>query len=254
MIKKKNIPFILSILGSMGVIATAVLAVNATPKAIEKIKKDSLINHDGDPNAYTKIEAIKSAWSFYILPTVIGVSTITCIFGATILNNKIQKSLIGVYMLTNESFKKYKEKLKELYGEEANNKIIDELVKEQSKDVYISCPGITSAYSTNFDNSNEERHLFYDEFSKRYFESTFNQVIQAEYHFNRNWSFYGQGMINDFYNFLGIEPVEVGDDLGWYMEDGLMWVDFNHHKTVMDDGLEVYTIEFVFEPRLADDY
>ena len=79
-------------------------------------------------------------------------------------------------------------------------------------------------------------------------------MIQAEYYFNRNWSFYGQGTINDFYNFLGIDPIKSGNDLGWYMEDGLMWVDFNHHKTVMDDGLEVYTIEFVFEPRLADNY
>lgn len=37
--------------------------------------------------------------------------------------------------------------------------------------------------------------------------------------------------------------------LGWAPKDeGEYWIDFNHRKTVMDDGLEVYIIEMPFEP------
>lgn len=45
-----------------------------------------------------------------------------------------------------------------------------------------------------------------------------------------------------------------GDELSWFPEDGINWVDFNHHKTVLDDGLEIYVIEFVFTPRLATEF
>lgn len=60
---RKASPTILSGLGAAGVIATSVLAVRATPKALRKIRADSKTNHDGDPEAYSKLEAVKSAWS-----------------------------------------------------------------------------------------------------------------------------------------------------------------------------------------------
>ena len=63
---KRGSPTILTCLGVAGLVATTVSAVVATPKAIEKIRKDSLINHDGDPCGYSKTEAIKSAWVYYI--------------------------------------------------------------------------------------------------------------------------------------------------------------------------------------------
>ena len=36
------------------------------------------------------------------------------------------------------------------------------------------------------------------------------------------------------------------------MEDeSTMWIDFNHRKITMDDGLECYAIEMVPEPSVA---
>ena len=58
---RKASPTILSGLGAAGVIVTSVLAVRATPKALRKIRADSKVNHDGDPEAYSKLEAVRSA-------------------------------------------------------------------------------------------------------------------------------------------------------------------------------------------------
>lgn len=46
-----------------------------------------------------------------------------------------------------------------------------------------------------------------------------------------------------------------GDELGWnwIYSDGLAWIDFNHHKTILEDGLEVYVIDFVYSPQLETD-
>lgn len=57
-----------------------------------------------------------------------------------------------------------------------------------------------------------------------------------------------------FMNYSVWTALMGGDELSWFPEDGINWVDFNHHKTVLDDGLEIYVIEFVFTPRLATEF
>ena len=73
--------------------------------------------------------------------------------------------------------------------------------------------------------------------------------MAAEYHLNRNYILRGYAYLNEFYVFLGIEETDYGSVLGWAPnDDGMYWIDFNHSKTVLDDGLEVYIIEMPFEP------
>ena len=106
---KQNNSTILSVMGSGGVIVTTILAIRATPKACELIKADSRFNHDGDPYAYTKLEAIQSAWKCYIPTAVVGLSTIACIFGANALNKRQQAAITSAYMLLDNTYKQYKD-------------------------------------------------------------------------------------------------------------------------------------------------
>ena len=119
---KKASPTILTCIGAVGVVATAVLAVKATPKALEMVRADSRKNHDGDPHAATKVEVVKSCWKCYIPAAVTGAATIACIFGANTLNRRQQASLASAYALVNRSFMEYKNKVKELYGQETDRK------------------------------------------------------------------------------------------------------------------------------------
>lgn len=104
---RKASPTILSGLGAAGVIVTSVLAVRATPKALRKIRADSKTNHDGDPEAYSKLEAVKSAWVCYIPAAISGTATIFCIFGANVLNKRQQAALTSAYALLNDSYNNY---------------------------------------------------------------------------------------------------------------------------------------------------
>ena len=179
---KKASPTILTCIGAAGVVATAVLAVKATPKADSLIKADSRRNHDGDPYAATKLEAVKSCWKCYIPAAATGVATIICIFGANTLNKKQQASLASAYALVNRSYSDYKHKLKELYGEDAHKKIMESIAAEKSSMPPITATGGFSNSSLEFEDANEEQRLFYDSFSKRYFQATISQVLQAEYY------------------------------------------------------------------------
>jgi hypothetical protein len=250
---KQALPTILTFVSAAGLIGTTVLAVKATPKAVEKIKADSRQKHDGDPYAYTKVEAVKSAWKYYIPATVVGTSTLVCIFGTNVLNNHSQASIASAYALINESYRDYKNKVKEIYGEEAHQNIINSIMAEKTEEMYISAGNFCGKTSLSFDERNpEDIRTFYDSFSKRYFECTVAQVLEAEYHLNRNWVLGADICINDFYDFLGLSTIEGGDELRWFWSDGMGWIDFDHHKTVLDDGMEIYVIDLDWLPRLEN--
>lgn len=232
---KRNASTILTCVGSAGVIATSVLAVKATPKALrileeaEKEKGEKL----------TKTEVVINAGPVYIPSVLVGASTIACIFGANILNKRQQAALMSAYALLDNSFKEYKNKVNELYGEDADTNVRSEIVKDK--------------YRANPANVNANKQLFYDEYSQRYFESTTEDVLRAEYELNRLLSIDYGVFLNEFYELLGLEPVDYGDFLGWstyYLCDMQWnsWVEFEHTKVVLDDGLECTIISIGIEP------
>lgn len=96
--------------------------------------------------------------------------------------------------------------------------------------------------------------MFYDAFSKRYFEKTIEQVLNAEYYINRNCILKGEVTVNEFYDFLGLKHIDGGDDLIWFPCDAYLWIDFNHRKVQLEDGLQCYIIEMMFEPMLEEEY
>lgn len=250
---RKYSPVALSCVASVGVVVTAVVAVKATPKAVVLIHEDSRKRHDGDPYAYTKKEAVAAAWKCYIPAVALGVSAIACIIGANALNRRQQVALTSAYAFVQNSYKEYKDRLKELYGEETHNAIMDSIIKEKCKDISISASGGWYASSLDFGEGtkHEVRRIFYDSFSQRYFESTIERVIQAEYHLNRNFMFAGAIPLNDFYEFLGLEKIDLGDVVGWSSVNGdIYWIDFDHRRITLKDDVEIYVIEMVFEPTV----
>jgi len=243
---KQASPTILTCVSVIGVVVTSVMAVKATPKAVDLIRADSRRNHDGDPYAYTKLEAVKSCWQCYITAGIVGLSTISCIFGVNVLNKRNQASLVSAYALLNQSYQQYREAAKSVYGEDADSKI----KVQMAKNVYISADGY-SLYSKDLD-PESERILCYDLYSQRYFITTMASVLNAQYHLNRNLSLRGDVSVNEFYEFLGIDKIDCGDEIGWsmdeLMEDGIMWLDFENNHVEMDDGMECCVISTLWDP------
>lgn len=227
--------------------ATSVVTAKAAVKAhdiLEKAKEEK-------GSDLTRSEAVLVTAKVYIPPVLIGASTIACIFGASILSKRQQASLASAYALVSTSYSEYKSKLKEMYGEEAHQAIVDAIAAEKAKDVHISSELLSTNCSLELEEDSSEARLFYDEYSGRYFEATIEQVMSAEYHLNRNYVLRGYTVLNELYDFLGLEPTEYGSTVGWsvFNGDDIQWIDFNHHKTVINDDLECYVIEMPYCPR-----
>jgi hypothetical protein len=78
-------------------------------------------------------------------------------------------------------------------------------------------------------------------------------VIRAEYEINKKMTLWGGANLNEFYDHLGIPPVDYGEEMGWSHEFLMQsiwskWLEFEHTKVEMDDGLECYIISFGHEP------
>ena len=244
---KKNSATILTVAAAAGVIATSILSAKAA------IKASRVLAHKEEEKGekLTFEETISAVWTIYIPPVVSGMSTIACVFGANILNQRLQASLASAYALIDNSYKEYKAKLKELYGEEAHNNIVDAIAAEKCDEVHISAGGLTSAYTQEIESDAEPR-LFYDEYSGRYFETTIDKVLLAEYHLNRNYILRGFARLNEFYEFLGLESTDYGETVGWDICGEIYWIDFNHRKAFIgddNDGFECYIIEMPYYPR-----
>lgn len=242
---KRHGSMILTIAGGVGVIATSIAAVKATPKALKQI--DILKEEKGDD--LTKTEIVKAVWKPYIPAALIGLGTITCVFGANVLSKRHQAALVSAYAILDSSYKDYRRKLKELYGEEAHEKIVEAIAIEKAEDMYIRGSYMCGTCDLTSDKSCSDPVTFYDEYSGRFFESTIEQVIQAEYHLNRNYILRGYSFLNEFYEFLGIEETDYGSVLGWTpTDDGEYWIEFHHVKSIGKDGMEFYRIKMPFEP------
>ena len=152
---------ILTCLGAVGVVATTIVTAKSTPKAIilleqaEREKGESL----------TKLEKVKVAGPAYIPSIVLGLSTVACIVGANILNEKTQASLASAYALLDSSYREYRKKVDELYGENAD----DQVKVELAKDSYEERPAMIIP---------EGEHLFYDFTTLGYFTSTIDKVLE----------------------------------------------------------------------------
>lgn len=232
---RRNASTILTCVGGAGVVVTSVMAVRATPKALRLLEESK--QEKGEE--LTKLESVRVAGPAYIPSILAGMSTIACIFGANILNQRQQAALMSAYALLDNSYKEYKNKVVELYGEESDKEVRAEIAKDKFEGVEIS--------------GEPDKQLFFDEFSGRYFETTLADVLKAEYELNRHLTEWGSAYLNDYYDLIGLPNTDYGDHLGWnacgmYEMYWSQWLDFDHQKVILDDGLECTIISFYQEP------
>jgi hypothetical protein len=244
---KRASPTILTCISAVGVVGTAVLAIRATAKATKLLEEAT----DEKGEELTKLEVVKVAGPTYIPTVVIGASTITCIVGSNLLNQRQQASLASAYAMLNQSYGRYRKAAKEVYGKDADAKINAKV----AEDVYISGQNIVNSgiiYSPEW-NSKSDQILFYDMVGQGgYFWSTIPAVLNAMYHVNRNLACIGAVTVNDYRKFIGIEETIDGDEQGWDMdlvsEEGCLWLDFENCFTKLDDGMECCVISTNISP------
>lgn len=166
MIKRSHVSTLLTCIGAIGVVATSIMAVKATPKATKLLE----VSEEEKGEKLTKMEMVKIAGPAYIPAAVVGVSTIACIFGANILTRHSQASLASAYALLDRSYKEYRNKVNELYGEEADDEVRTKVANDYY-DEYEDCDEM------DIDEENDDMKLFFNYNTLEMFRAPMSKVI-----------------------------------------------------------------------------
>lgn len=234
---KKNAPGILTGLGIVAGIGATVFAIKATPKALELIeeKKDEL-----QVDKLTPMETIKTVWKCYIPTVLSSVTSTACLIGASSVNARRNAALATAYSLSRTALTEYKDKVIETVGEKKEKAIRDEVAKEKIErnpvsghEVIITEKGPT---------------LCYDGVFGRYFKSDIDTLKRAMNEMNRQMVCGDMYVsLNEFYDEIGLSHIEIGDRLGWNVDDGTIELEFS--SQLAEDGTPCLVVGYNVSPK-----
>ena len=231
----KHSPEILTGLGIAGMVTSTVLAVKATPKALQLID-DALESSDEE---LTKLDIVKVAWKPYVPAVITCAASTVCLIGASSVNLKRNAALTAAYELSRNALVDYKNAVVETIGEKKAQEVSGKVAKKHidehpviEQEIFLTEQGST---------------LCYDVISGRYFKSDIEKIKRAENHLNKQLMDENYISLNDFYYELGLPCTKIGNELGWNSNDGLIDLTFNSQLT--EDGRPCLVVDYCIAPR-----
>lgn len=218
---QRESPMILTVLGVSGLFSTTIMAVKATPKAVQIIwneENDRLVEGDRFAEPLSFIDKVKLVWPCYIPTGISLLATTACIIGVNSIHVRRNAALVTLYSLSEASLKEYQRKVVELVGSNKNKKVLEEIAQDKLDNDPVEGKEVIMVGKGDV--------LFYDSFSARYFRSDMETVRQCQNDFNYDMLHEMYKPINEFYDALGLERIETGKDMGWNVDDGYLDIRF----------------------------
>ena len=258
---KKHSPEILLVTGTVGVVASTVMACKATLKVEEivdgaKDKLDMIHRVSSDPTKaeqYPEEDSKKDLTIVYTQTAVkliklygpsvtIGVASLACMIGSNRILNKRNAALAAAYAAVDKSFKEYRGRVIERFGKQMDRELrynikaqeieettVDANGKETvtKKTVDVMDPNSYSQYAIVFDDGNEGWDP--DPERSKYF------LIQQQNWANERLKSRGHLFLNEVYDMLGAKRTKAGAQVGWVYDEknceGDNFVDFGIFDT-----------------------
>lgn len=211
LVTHEKTPLVLTIVSCTGVVATAVMVARAAPKAsrvLAEVKAERM--QDKLPPQVV----FKHTWKIYAPAVSVGLITVGSIITMNRVNARNAAILSAGAALATNALKDYQQHVLEEIGAEKESKIRDRMAKD------------TLASSSTVDEdldlfllSGEGQVVCYDSLSGRYFTHNANDIRKVENDLNREIISNMSISLNDLYSALGIEEVEVGEILGFNIDN-----------------------------------
>lgn len=271
---KKHSPEILVVAGVIGTVASAVMACRATTKvsgiidnAKEEIEKVHTVMEDESyADKYSEEDSKKDLTIIYAqaglkiaklyAPSVIlGILSLGGIVASNNILRKRNVALAAAYATIDNSFKDYRKRVVERFGEEVDKQLKYNIKAKQVEETVVDENGKEKKVKTTVDVVNPDEisdyAKFFDEASP-YWEKNpeFNLMFLKSQEKYANDLLKAQGylFLNDVYKSLGLEPTKAGQVVGWIYDpenpNGDNYVDFgiydvsNERKRAFVNGYE----------------
>ena len=255
---KKHSPEILLVTGITGVVTSAVMACKATTKVdaiIEESKKSIDMIHEGMEAGnicdveYTEEDGKKDLAIVYIQtgvkfaklygPSVLlGLTSIGCILASNNIIHKRNVALSAAYTAIDTSFKGYRSRVIERFGESMDRELRYNIKTQEVKDTVVDeetgkKKTVKSTVSVVDPNTYSDYARFFDEYCAGWTkDAEYNLMFlrQQQNYANELLKSRGHLFLNEVYDMLGIDRTKAGNIVGWIYDEkhpfGDNFVDF----------------------------
>lgn len=246
----KNAPAILTFIAVGGVVATAVTSHNAGIKAIRLLDEEEEYRRrnwveatNEDESSYpieilTPKEKVLYTWKCYLPAVAVGVVTITAIIGSNRISTRRYAALAGLYTIAERAARNYQKKVLEKMGEKQHEQVKEELAQQKIDQHPMEEKKVTL--------TGRGESLCFDSMTGRYFRSNQEYIRKVVNDFNRDIVNDGMKTLNEFYITLGLEPVQMGDYIGWGTDYGFLEIDY---RSKIAQGEPCLILSYDVEPR-----
>lgn len=218
---RRKAPEILTGVGIAGMISTTVLAVKATPEAMRRIEAKKKEEHH---EKLTVAQTVQATWKCYIYAGATMAISTTCLIAASTMNGRRNAALATAASIAETSLQEYRSKVVETLGEKKEvairNAIDKDRIEKNPPPANLEAPTAEGP---------GQPVLCYDALFGRYFYSDVETLRRAANKLNFSMNNMSEPYIslNDFYMEIGLSTVDVGDDLGWRSDRGLIELSFS---------------------------
>lgn len=255
---KKHSPEILLVTGITGVVTSAVMACKATTKVdaiIEESKKSIDMIHEGMEAGsicdvkYTEEDGKKDLAIVYIQtgvkfaklygPSVLlGLTSIGCILASNNIIHKRNVALSAAYTAIDRSFKGYRSRVIERFGESMDRELRYNIKTQEVKETVVDeetgkKKTVKSTVSVVDPNTYSDYARFFDEYCAGWTkDAEYNLMFlrQQQNYANELLKSRGHLFLNEVYDMLGIDRTKAGNIVGWIYDEkhpiGDNFVDF----------------------------
>lgn len=245
----RNSPSILTAVGVGGLISTVILAVRGTAKAYDALAQEANFRADewsrdtGEhqsayPDEFTTQEIVEITWRYYVPTAVMGVATIACMIGSNHISSRRNATLASLLTVTEKALREYEKKVVETIGEKKEALIRGEIAQEKLDANPVNKETIIVTGKGDY--------LCFDSFSGRYFRSNIEFLQRKANEFNQRLLREMWLSINEFYYEIGLENIEMGEEMGWIAERSLLEFKLS---TKMADGEPCVVIDYRVTPH-----
>lgn len=243
-IASNNSPLILTSFGVAGVVGTAVLTGRSTLYADRLIQDELNGRWEGREQGHDIVaelsskEKVNLVWKEYIPPVLLGTVTI----GAIVMSNRIgghrAAAMATAFAITERSFGEYREKAVQMIGEKQERQIHDATVQDQVTKTPVPSNMIVMTSG---------KQLCFDSWSGRYWQSTMEDLKKGMNDLNHKLltAYDNTASLTDFYNLIGLDPIQGSDDIGWNVDKML---DIEFTSCLSPDQEPAIAIKYRVEP------
>lgn len=227
-----NSPAILTAIGAVGVIGTAVLTADATLKAAKIVEEQECY----ESRSLEPKERAELTWKLYIPPLVSGTATILAIVYANRISSKRVLGLAAALGVTERAYDEYAAKIRQKFGDAKETTARDEIAQQRVSEN----PPKTTIVVDGLD------VLCMDAYSGRYFVSNMEALRKAQNDLNHAILQQHYRSLSDYYHLVGLPGISCSDLVGW---DGDQQIELLFSAVLAPDGRPCISVGFRNMPK-----